>query len=773
MTAKNIIIFILLSLFVHVLSAQNGTIRGIVKTNGVAIEFAQVSIDSTIYGAITNSQGNFTINNIPFGNYQITASYIGFERVSKGISLHANQKEVSLDFNLDEQTMELESIVVTATKTPKRQTNSPVIVNVINSQTMSNVQACNLSEGLKFQPGLRLETDCQTCNYTQLRMNGLPGGYSQILINGRPIFSPLTGLYGMEQLPANMIDRIEVVRGGGSSLYGSSAIGGTVNLITKTPKENSYELDFTYQNVDQQTNDNTLSGNATIVSENRNSGVSFFMNHRERGFYDANGDNFSEIPLIKNTAIGANLFFRPTENQKLELNISNIHEYRFGGEMLTDKPAFLTQQSEERTHDVWMGSADHQILFNSGESSLINYVAWQATDRKHYTGIQPDQGTVDYDNFIANPPYGTSKVKTYNFGTQLNHRIIDFLNGKNVFTIGTEYVYDDVLDEIPSYEYLIDQTTKDFGVFVQSDWEIVPQLTLLSGVRMDKHNLVNDVIYSPRASLLYKYKQNTQFRLSYGTGFRAPQAFDTDLHIAFAAGGVSRVLLSPDLKEEKSQSLSSSINYDKPLEKWIAGFTLEGFYNRLNDAFYLQPIGQDQFGELFEKRNGQGARVKGISFELRANYNRKIQMEGGYTHQLSEFDNLVQYINEIEGIKEFIRTPNDYAYSILTFTPTDQWNLVFNYLYTGSMKIPHFAGSENQAIDEIVTSDAFSELSAKIAYTLPLEKMASKIELYGGVKNVFNAYQDDFDRGKNRDSNYFYGPSLPRTFYIGIKLKSI
>ena len=140
-----------------------------------------------------------------------------------------------MDFK--EKVMELDAVVVTGTKTYKRQTNSNIIVNVLNSENLEMVQACNLSEGLKFQPGLRVETDCQTCNYTQLRMNGLSGGYSQILINGRPVFSPLTGLYGMEQLPVNMIDRVEVIRGGGSSLYGSSAIGGTVNVITKIPKK--------------------------------------------------------------------------------------------------------------------------------------------------------------------------------------------------------------------------------------------------------------------------------------------------------------------------------------------------------------------------------------------------------------------------------------------------------------------------------------------------------------------------------------------------------
>ena len=136
---------------------------------------------------------------------------------------------------------------------------------------------------------------------------------------------------------------------------------------------------------------------------------------------------------------------------------------------------------------------------------------------------------------------------------------------------------------------------------------------------------------NPRVSLLYKHKNSLQFRASFGTGFKAPQAFDTDLHIAFAGGGISRITLDEDLIEETSESYSVSINYDKPTEKFVAGFTLEGFYTRLDNAFSLIPIGEDDFGEVFEKRNGQGATVRGITAETRVNFNKKAQIETGFT----------------------------------------------------------------------------------------------------------------------------------------------
>ena len=208
--------FTSLLLCTNILYGQNGAITGIVKVDGALQEFATISVSTKpVIGTVSNSRGYFILQDLPNGTYTLTASFVGYKKQTQTITLNKNAKTIDVVFNLNEPINTLNEIVVTGTKTYKRQTDSPVIVNLINSQTLNNVQACNLSEGLKFQPGLRVETNCQTCNYTQLRMNGLAGGYSQILINGRPIFSPLTGLYGLEQLPTNMIDRIEVVRGGG------------------------------------------------------------------------------------------------------------------------------------------------------------------------------------------------------------------------------------------------------------------------------------------------------------------------------------------------------------------------------------------------------------------------------------------------------------------------------------------------------------------------------------------------------------------------------
>ncbi|MBB4079845.1 outer membrane receptor for ferrienterochelin and colicins [Lewinella aquimaris] len=753
------------------LRAQSGTVSGTIRSEEETLPFATAYFPELDLGTTADLNGKFTIAGLPAGLHTLEVRMVGYSVYRRPVEIRAGQDTV-LSIELVQHMSALDEVVVTATRTEKRRTDAPVIVSLVNSKQLERAAANTLSDGLSFQPGLRVETDCQTCNYTQLRMNGLQGGYSQILINGRPIFSPLTGLYGMEQIPVNMIERIEVVRGGVSALYGSSAVGGTVNVITRIPVKNDYRLTGTYQSVGGRTADKILAGNATLVNSGGNAGATLFFNKRNRGLYDANGDNFSELPTLKNTSVGSSLFFLPTDNQKLEVSLSHLYEYRYGGEMV-DRPAHLTQQSEERTHRVLLGSLDYQINFNDDLNSLILYYGGQRTDRDHYTGIQPD-ASVELEAFHADPPYGTSEVTTHQGGVQFNNGFPDFLGGKATLTVGAEYVYDDVFDEIGAYDYLIDQTTTNLGVFVQHDWDISPQLALLAGFRVDKHRLVDYPVVSPRLSLLYKLRETTQFRLGWGTGFRAPQAFDTDLHIAFAAGGVSRISLSDDLREERSNSFTGSVNFDRASEHFIVGFTLEGFHTYLRDAFYQFPLGADAFGERFEKRNGAGATVQGFSLEARANFDYVFQVDAGFTVQSSRFDEPVENIAGLPATRDFLRTPNNYGYATLTYTPTQDWSASANLVQTGSMRLAHFGGEgTGQAHDEYFDSPAFTDIGLRLAHTFRTDRGRTGLEVFGGVKNLLNAYQSNFDSGKNRDSNFIYGPGLPRTLYVGVQIKAL
>ena len=276
-------------------------------------------------------------------------------------------------------------------------------------------------------------------------------------------------------------------------------------------------------------------------------GLTLQVSKNERETYDANGDGYSELPKLDGINIGLNSFYKFGKYSVLGLNFNAINEYRRGGNKI-EEPAHKADQAEERTHNILMGGLNFKTSLPNIKSSINAYVSGQNTKRDHYTGI--DQADA----------YGNTLGQTLIAGVQYN-----YLSNRHTVTVGTEYLYDYVYDEIPLYNFLVDQTTDQLGIFAQDDWKISNKVTLLAGLRIDSHNMVDKALVNPRASILYKPFEFTQLRAGYSTGYRAPQAFDADLHIAFAGGGVSIIQLDEDLKEETSESYTFSIDYDQTL----------------------------------------------------------------------------------------------------------------------------------------------------------------------------------------------------------------
>ena len=234
--------------YAHALTAPgtDANINGHVidAETGEHLPFCLISLPGTSLSCLTDASGHYVIRDLKPGKYTLSASYTGFVTEQQTVEIKAKQT-LEVNFNLRPDAFMLDQVVVTSSKAETKRRESPSLVNVTSSKLLLNVGACSLAEGLDFQPGVRVENDCQNCGFTQVRINGLDGHYSQILMNSRPVFSALAGVYGLEHIPANMIDRIEVMRGGGSALFGSSAIGGTINIITKDPQVNTAMLSHT------------------------------------------------------------------------------------------------------------------------------------------------------------------------------------------------------------------------------------------------------------------------------------------------------------------------------------------------------------------------------------------------------------------------------------------------------------------------------------------------------------------------------------------------
>jgi outer membrane receptor for ferrienterochelin and colicins len=289
-----------LLLFLSCLSfySQTAEITGVVTYKGDPVPLVNVYLEGTTIGTTTNNKGEFFMK-APLGHHEIILQAIGFKTVQIHLDV-LNPDPQKLNFSLQEDVTGLDQVVISASRNGQLRHTAPVIVSVTSEKEFNATQSISLSDGLNFQPGLRMETNCQNCGFSQVRMNGLDGAYSQILIDSRPVFSALKGVYGLDQIPANSVERIEVVRGGGSALYGSNAIAGTINIITKIPTENYYEIAGNLAAINGEAGDRAVTMNTTVLSDNYNAGLNAYRMFRDRNPYDHNEDGYTELTAVEN-----------------------------------------------------------------------------------------------------------------------------------------------------------------------------------------------------------------------------------------------------------------------------------------------------------------------------------------------------------------------------------------------------------------------------------------------------------------------------------------
>lgn len=736
--------------------------------SGEHVPYAIIHVKGTTIATTTDMTGHFFLKNLPEGTFTIEAKYMGYTTMSKMVTTKKDTSK-ELNFNLSPSDLSLDEVVVSANRNETKRRMAPNLVNVINGKVFDITQSTCLAQGLNFQPGVRTEDNCQNCGFTQVRINGLDGHYSQILVDSRPIFSSLNGVYGLEQIPANMIDRVEVVRGGGSALFGASAIGGTINIITKEPVRNSASFGHTLMSIGGSNSfDNVTTGNVSLVTDDNKAGVYAYGQTRNRKGYDHDGDGYTELPELNNQTFGLNSYLRLNPYSKLSLQYHGIHEFRRGGNRLEQAPheANITEQVE---HSIQGGGLTYDYFAPDEKNRLSAYFSFQTTSRKsYYGGI--GEGTDD-DRDAAGKAYGTTHDFTYVAGAQYVHNFSKLLFMPSDLTLGAEYNFDGLKDVILGYDRHFKQDVHIGSFFFQNEWKS-KQWGFLVGGRLDKHNLVDNIIFSPRANLRYNPTDNLNFRLTYAGGFRAPQAFDEDLHVGVVGGERLVTVLADKLKEERSNSFSISADIYHKFGNVQTNLLVEGFYTDLDNVFALRQLDRpDAQGNTVQERyNAYGAKVFGLNIEGKAMFTRWFSLQAGFTIQKSLYDEAIAWNDEVpeQKYKKMMRSPNRYGYFTATFTPVKRFTASITGNYTGSMLIGHAAGSGVEEPKAVDTPD-FMELNMKLAYDIPVSKYMT-LQVNGGIQNIANSYQKDFDKGWNRDSNYIYGPSLPRSYYVGVKI---
>lgn len=719
------------------------------------LPYIKVVLKGTTIGTATDATGHYHLVNLPEGEFIIEVSAINYKKASREVSLKKGET-LEMNFEIEEEMISLEEVVVSANRSETTRRLAPTLVNVMNMTTFENTNSCNLAQGLNFQPGIRVENNCQNCGFQQVRINGLDGPYTQILIDSRPIFTALSGVYGLEQLPANMIDRVEVMRGGGSALFGSSAIAGTINIITKEPTRNSAQVSHTLTGVNGgKALDNITMLNASLVTDDSKMGIAVFGQNRERSGYDHNGDGFTELPELKSQTLGTRSYIRTSNYSKLTFEYHHLQEHRRGGDML-DRPPHEANIAEQTKHSINTGSIKFDFFSPNDKHRLSVFASTQHIDRESYYGGGQDPNA-----------YGATKDLTFVVGSQYVFHAEKCLFMPADFTAGFEYNQDNLKDSQWGYDRFITQETRIESVFAQNEWKN-NKWGILIGGRLDWHNMLEKPVFSPRANLRFNPNENINLRASYSFGFRAPQAFDEDLHIENVGGTVSIIRLADDLEEEKSQSLSISADMYHNWGDWQGNLLIEGFFTDIDDVFALTELGQENGVIVLERGNETGARVYGMTLEGKLAWRNKWQLQAGFTMQKAEYKEARSWDDGgVENEKRMFRTPDAYGYFTMTYTPIKPLNIALSGTYTGPMLVEHHSGYIETNRTE--KTEKFMDLGLKVSYDFNVFK-STTLQLNAGLQNIFNAYQSNFDKGPDRDSGYIYGPGMPRSFYVGVKL---
>ena len=729
-------------------------------TNGEHIPYATIAIKDSTIGCAADGTGHYSIKNLPIGEHTIIVSAIGYQTMEINHIAERN-KSIELNVTLEESSLIVDEVVVSATRNETNRRQTATVVNVASTKLFESTASSNLSEAMNFQSGLRVENTCGNCGAPQLRINGLEGQYSQILLDSRAIFSSLAGVYGLDLMPVAMVERVEVIRGGGSALFGSNAIGGVVNIITKDPVRNTLSLSNTSNIMEDGTPDINTSLGGAFVSEDYKFGTYLFAQVKNRGGYDRNDDGFTDITKMRSETAGFRAYYKTSAHSRLSAEYHHIHEYRRGGDNLNEAP-HMAMMCEQLDHNIDGGGLRFDY-FPNHRHRLSAYASAQGINRASYFGTNMNPNA-----------YGTTTDLTVVGGAQYTLNYKAGLPAE--LTAGAEYNFNHLNDYYFATQRKLDQKTSTYGIFAQNEWKS-EKVNILIGFRLDKHNMIEKPIFAPRANIRYSPIENLGLRLSYSSGYRAPQAYNEDLHFDALNHSVSIIKLADDLRPEFSHSLSASADYYHNFGRLQANILVEGFFTRLNDVFNLaidhEETDEEGNNYIYKVRyNASGAQIAGVTAEVKLGIPSIFDVQLGYTFQKSEYLEPEQWSDSVEAQKQMFRSPDHYGYLNSNFYITKQLQASLFGTFTGPMLVQHSAYTTLDGVempDSEVRTPSFWDFGVKVGYTFRLSSFIN-LEINAGVKNIFDSYQKDLDLGAGRDSAYVYGPSLPRTFFFGVKL---
>jgi outer membrane receptor for ferrienterochelin and colicins len=696
-------ILILFFAFLYTLGfAQEATISGYIESNKAPLYQVKINVDGINKGAYTTSDGTFNIHGLKFKTYLIKFYYLGQTRDSLLVKLTEQNPNPFFNIQLNTPVQEIQEMVVSGTMKAVGRLDSPVPVEVYNTCFFQSNPTPSVFEAMSNVNGVRPQLNCNICNTGDIHINGLEGPYTMILIDGMPIVSGLSTVYGLSGIPQSLIERVEVVKGPASTLYGSEAVGGLINIITKQP-DKAPIVSFDHYATTWMESNNDIGVKYRLPKQSTGLlGINYF-NYQNP--IDNNGDGFTDITLQNRVSVFNKFNIKRKANRVFQIAGRYVYEDRWGGEM--------TWTPEFRGGDSLYGESIYTSrweTFGTYQLPLKEKVLFQFSANGH------DQ----------NSYYGTTAF----FATQnvyFTQLLWNKEMGRNDWMVGAAYRYTFYDDNTPATA-TSDTLVKDNnapsrihlpGVFIQNDIHINENQRLLLGLRYD-YNSLHGNIFSPRAN--YKWTSQDKrniLRLSVGNGYRVANVFTED-HAALT--GARKIVFTEELKPETSYN--TNLNYVKQIrtkKDHILTFDASAFYTYFNNKI-LPDYDTDPNKIIYGNLVGYAV-SKGISLNLDFAFGKNLTLNAGTT---------IMEVTVVENDKHIIQPLTERVSGVWRIHYNiERWKLSFDYtgnLY-GPMRLPLLGPLDARA--------AYSPTHSiqNLQFTKKLKK---NWEIYGGVKNLLN-----------------------------------
>ncbi len=729
--------------YVMPLLAQYGSLRGTVRdADGSMIEIATIGIAELGKGSITDTDGMFHIDRIPAGSYQISVSALGYKLQNHRVHIAADTPVILHIYLKKERNTSLDEVVVTGTMKEISRTESPIPVEIITPKFFQKNPTPSLFEAVGMVNGVQPQLNCNVCNTGDIHINGMEGPYTMILIDGMPIVSALSTVYGLSGIPNSMVERIEVVKGPASSLYGSEAMGGIINVITKNPTRApviSADIFATsWGEVSADASMKISTGKATSLL-----GINYF-NYQNP--IDNNKDNFTDLTLQNRVSVFNKWSLTRKHDRVANLGLRYVYEDRWGGQM--------NWARQHRGSDSIYGESIY-----TKRAELIGLYQLPFSE-KIYT--QFSYNWHNQDSWYGTTPY----MATQQVGFTQTYWDKTLRSRHNVLLgISLRYtVYDDntPATATPDGSSNAEAITLLPGAFIQEEWTISPKHKLLGGYRYD-YNTNHGSVHSPRIAYKFAPNTNNTLRASFGTGFRVVNLFTED-HAALT--GAREVIIAEELHPE--QSYNANLNYvlKIPADAFYIGLDATMFYSYFTNKI-VGDFDSDPNKIIYDNLRGH-AISKGLSLNTDWVFNFPLKLILGATYmdvyQMQDNKGTLQRVQQLHA-------PKWSGNFVATYTFMNGFSVDVTGKVNGPMRLP------------VLPNDYRPEYSPWycIANVQLTYKRKSGLEFYGGVKNLFNFVPadpilrpfDPFDKHINDPVNnpngYTFDPSYNYASLQGIR----